>query len=82
MGFLPKKWLFSLWGVRDEPMTFAAPIDCDDCRRVRAAGGDACEFHGAKHPGPHTYRFGHMVSWGSPLSQQDAMPTRESVSIH
>ncbi len=81
MGFLPKKWLRALWGVREESTMLAAPIDCDDCRAARAAGGDACAVHGEKHPGPHTYRFGHSVSWGSPFSSQDTMPRRESVSI-
>ena len=84
MGFLPKKWLRSLWGVRDETTTLAAPIDCDDCRSARAAGRDACAIHGVKHPRAHTYDMGHEVSWGSPLSgtHNDAMPRRESTSIH
>jgi hypothetical protein len=84
MGFLPKKWLRSLWGVSQPTTQMMDPIDCDDCRNARSAGRDACEVHGVKHARPHTYNIGHEVSWGSPLSgtHNDAMPRTESESIH
>lgn len=83
MGFLPKKWLRKLWGVSDTSTAIAAPIDCQDCRDARARGLDACPVHGEKHIRPHVYDMGHEVSWGSPMSlYNDAMPRRESESIH
>jgi len=82
MGFLPKKWLRSLWGVSETPTTFAAPIDCDDCRAARAAGRDACAVHGVKHPAPHIYRMGHEVDWGGVFDRpENTYPRRSSESI-
>lgn len=71
MGFLPKKWLRALWGVKQPSMQVDAPIDCDDCRSARARGGDACAVHGVKHPRPNTYHMGHEVDWGGVFDNPD-----------
>ena len=85
MGFLPKKWLARLWGVKDPGKHFAAPIDCEPCRIARANGGDACWQHHVHHPRPHLYRAGHEINWGSGLDSigdypDSAVPSRPSAS--
>jgi hypothetical protein len=84
MGFLPKKWLRSLWGVEQPRAQFDPPIDCDDCRRLRAAGKDACAVHGVHHPRPHVYSMGHELGWGSGLDsygtsarRNESLPARD-----
>lgn len=84
MGFLPKKWLSALWGVNQPKTRLDPPIDCAECRIARRNGGDACYVHGEHHLRPHTYDVGHEVQWGDGVFDHpfDAMPTRESESIH
>jgi hypothetical protein len=89
MGFLPKKWLRSLWGVEQPTTVFAKPIDCESCRIARQAGNDACPEH-AHHVRPHTYHLGHEVEWGGVFDHPlETMPNtteetieRTSASIH
>lgn len=82
MGFLPRKWLRTLWGVSQPSTRMAEPIDCDMCRIARQNGGDACYEHGEKHARAHTYRMGHEVDWGGVFDRPDnTYPRRTSPSI-
>ena len=83
MGFIPKKILHAIWGVRQPKQRLDAPIDCSACRIARMNGGDACWEHHEKHPRAHTYHMGHEANWGSGLDgRSEAMtrPSSESIS--
>ena len=63
MGFLTKKVLNALWGVKEPEVQMAAPIPCERCRIARAAGKDACPEHHHQHPHAHAYHLHTDDGW-------------------
>jgi hypothetical protein len=83
MSFLPRKWLRSLWGVREPKAELDAPLACDACKSARRAGKDACpEHHQRRTVGTRTYSIGGQVDWGGVFDRpSNTIPRTTSPSL-